>query len=413
MDPRTAIRSRSPHLVLVGGGHAMLPLVKHAGTWTARGVAITLVDESDALFYSGMVPEHLGGVYASEQVRVDLRRLCAASGVAFTQSRVTGLSLDPPGVVLASGETLPCDLAALDVGGVNPKRDAAGDAIPTKPLHHIEALERFVRDALDRESGTQHLAIVGGGAAGVEVALNVSARVGATRPDALRLTLFEPADSLLPNVPAGMQREALRLLEQRGVTVTLSTRVEAAENGEVVLADGTRIAADRVLWATGTAGPPLFRESGLPVDDAGFLRVADTMQCPSAPWLFAAGDCAALDSYPDLKKIGVNAVKQGPLLRDNIARALDALLADRSLGDLDLSAFTPYPLTPLILSTGEPEGLWVSGRLWLRGGPILRLKHTVDRRWMRKYSPAWRRRPLLDLFDREAAATDRASTSVS
>ena len=391
----------------------MLPLVKHAGSWTERGVAVTLVDEADALFYSGMVPEHLGGVYTTEQVRVDLRRLCAASGVTFTQELATGLSLDPPGVVLASGETLSCDLAVFDVGGVNPKRDAAGDAVLTKPLHHIEALERFVRDALARNSGTQHLAIVGGGAAGVEVALNVSARVGATRPDALRISLFEPADALLPNLPAGMQDEARRLLESRGVTVSLSTCVDAVEQGHVVLADGTRIAADRVLWATGTAGPPIFRDAGLPVDDAGFLRVADTMQCPSAPWLFAAGDCAVLAGYPDLKKIGVNAVKQGPLLRDNVGRALDALLADRPLRDLDLGTFTPYPITPLILSTGKPEGFWVSGRLWMRGGPILRLKHAVDRRWMRKYSPAWRRRSLLDLVGREAAATDRASSSVS
>ncbi len=269
-----------------------------------------------------------------------------------------------------------------------------------------------MRDALLHRRDTQHLAIVGGGAAGVEVALNISARVRATRPDALRLTLFEPGEALLPNLPKGMQADARRRLEERGVAVELSTRVSSVEQGHVVLQNGSRIAADRVLWATGTTGPPLFRDAGLPVDADGFLRVADTMQCPDAPWLFAAGDCAHLVGYPNLKKIGVNAVKQGPLLRDNVGSALDAVQAGRSLTDLDLGTFTPYPLTPLILSTGDPTGMWVAGRIWLRGGPILRLKHAVDRRWMRKYSPMWRRRSLVDLLGREAA-TDGAATFVS
>ena len=113
-------------------------------------------------------------------------------------------------------------------------------------------------------------------------------------------------------------------LEQRGVTLLLSTRADSAEAGCVKLRDGARLSADCVLWATGTTGPPLFRAAGLPVDPEGFLRVADTMQCPSATWLFAAGDCATLAGHPALKKIGVHAVKQGPTLRANVDAALDA-----------------------------------------------------------------------------------------
>ena len=179
-----------------------------------------------------------------------------------------------------------------------------------------------------------------------------------------------------------------------------------------MLRDGTRLPADRVLWATGTAGPPIFQTAGLPVDDTGCLRVDDTMQCPAAPWLFAAGDCAALASYPDLTKIGVHAVKQGPVLCSNVEAAVEALQAGRSLRDVDFDVFTPYPVAPLILSTGEPTGLGVAGRLWLRGGPVLRLKHLVDRHWMAKYSPLWREQGPSRWVGREAASR-RAAPSVS
>ncbi len=391
----------------------MMPLLKHAEEWTRRGVAVTLIDEWNALFYSGMVPEHLGGVYSPEQVQIDLRQLCAAAGVTFRQARVTALSLDPPGIVTSSGETVPCDLAVFDIGSVNPHREQAGSAVLTKPLHHIAALERFVREALTERTDTQHVTIVGGGAAGVEIALNLSARVCAVRPEAIHLTVFEPSDALLPHLPAELQREVRRRLERRGVSVRLSTEVKACEDGHVLLKDGTRIAADCVLWATGSAGPPLFRNAGLPVDGKGFLRVADTMQCPSTPWLFAAGDCATLAGHPHMKKIGVNAVKQGPTLRANVDRALGALQSGLSLDTARFDTFAPYPVTPLILSTGEPTGLWVSAGIWLRGGSILRLKHFVDRRWMRKYSPTWRDASLRRLFGREAAAANRATSFVS
>ena len=407
-----AERKHPIRLLLVGGGHAMLPLVKHADEWIRRGIEVTLLDEWDTLYYSGMVPEYLGGVYTAEEVQIDLGRLCAESGVTFRRGRAESLSLDKI-VVTEDGDAIEFDLVVFDIGSVTPHRKAADGAVLTKPLHHIEKLEQFVRSVLAAADSTQRVVVVGGGAAGVEVLLNLTARTRAVRPDALRFSLVEPSDRLLPGFPAGMQRDVQRRLEERGVTLHLGARAELVEEGHVLLHDGTRLAADRVLWATGTTGPPLFRDVGLPVDDDGFLRVADTLQCPAAPWLFAAGDCAALASHPDLRKIGVHAVKQGPTLRSNVTAALDALQAGHALADADLQTFTPYPVAPLILSTGEPTGLWASGRFWLRGGSILRLKHFVDRRWMGRYSPRWHRRTLRQRFGREAAADGDPASFVS
>ncbi|MDX1530972.1 MAG: FAD-dependent oxidoreductase [Rhodothermales bacterium] len=390
------------HLLLVGGGHAMLPLLKGAAPIVRRGVRVTLIDRHPTLFYSGMVPEHLGGVYTRDEVEVDLVRLCAASGVAFHRAEVTRLHRDPPGVTTADGQTIRCDLAAFDVGGLNPLRDRAGNAVPTKPLHQIGALEAFVRAALAAAGPTQTVVVVGGGAAGTEVALNLSARTRAVRPEALRLELVDPGERLLAEFPPAMGRYARRRLEERGVSVHLQTRVERVEGHDVVLGSGARLRADRVLWATGTEGPPFFREAGLPTDERGFLWVDRTLQCGAAPWLFAAGDCAVLRGHERLARVGVHAVKQGPVLRRNVRVALDALAGGRSLDRLALRSFRPYPLAPLILSTGQREGLLATDRWWIRGTPALRLKHLVDRRWMRKYAPAWDR-PLWSMADLAAA----------
>jgi selenide,water dikinase len=359
-----------------------------------------------------MVPEYLGGVYATDEVQIDLRRLCAEHGVTFHRARVTSLSLDKQ-VVTEAGEVIDFDLVVFDIGSVTPHREVADGAVLTKPLHRIQELEEFVRTALAADGDSQHLVVVGGGAAGVEVLLNLTARTRTVRPDALRFSLVEPADRLLPGFPAGMQKDVQRRLEERGVVLHLGAEAQRVESSNVVLKDGTTFVADAVLWATGTTGPPLFRNAGLPVDENGFLRVADTMQCPAAPWLFAAGDCASLASHPYLQKIGVHAVKQGPALRANVTAALDTLRAGRSLFDADFDTFEPYPVAPLILSTGESTGLWASGRIWLRGGSILRLKHFVDRRWMGRYHSRWRRTSLRQRIGREAASDHRAASFVS
>lgn len=377
-------RSSRFRVLLVGGGHAMLPLLTQARTLVERGMAVTLLTDHPLLYYSGMVPEYLGGVYQQHQVTIDLVGWCARTGVRFFPGRAVALDPAARTVTTSDSAVLSFDLAAFDVGAVNPGRKQAHTAIPTRPIHRTEVLQRRLHEALHAPEGTLHLAIVGGGAAGVEIALNLTARARAVRPDALGITLFEPQETLLRGFPAGMQAHARSLLEARGATVRTGVEVAASLPDGVRLQDGTHVPADLVLWATGPAGQSLFRKAHLPVTPEGFVEVAQTLQVDGHPYLFAAGDCAAVAGHEALARIGVHAVKQGPVLARNVIRAAIALQNGQDAPG-GLSTFRPYPVAPLILSTGEDEGLLVAGRLWLRGRPMLRLKHAVDRRWMRRY----------------------------
>ena len=386
------------HLLLVGGGHAMLPSIQAASAWTARGIGVTLVNDHPYLYYSGMVPEYIGGVYRTEEVRIDLTALARKAGVRFIQARAVGLDSTARALTLDNGTRLRYDLAALDVGARNPGQP--GGAIPTKPLYHMDTLAA-VLGGLSASPGAR-LIIVGGGAAGVEVALNLSARYDRRT---LQITLVERAPHLLPRFPPTLQRYVTEHLVRRGVSVSTATQTSYADAYAVYLRDGRALSADAVLWATGATGSSLFDATRLPCDTRGFLRVRSTLQSLGDARLFAAGDCAVIEGLEDLPRIGVHAVKQGPVLRANLESALARLQQGHGLATARFLRFRPYPLAPLILSTGLPKGLWVAGRVWRAGKSLLRMKHGLDRRWIRRYHPAWQDVPLSRLLDARAAVT--------
>ncbi len=393
MDDRSM--SEPLHLVLVGGGHAMLPSLAHAREWTDAGINVTLIDPQRWLYYSGMVPEHLGGVYAVDDIRIDLQRMARKAGATHVAARATALDPETRVVTTGEGKTIPYDVLAIDVGGVNPALPDA--AVGTKPIHRVRALRPHLNQVLDAPTETLGLTIVGGGAAGVEVGLNITGRfAGARRAADLSLTIVEQSGKILPGFPEAMRAYASRLLRERGAAIRTATTVDAVHETD---ADGTQVDMrtdtgehdtvhpDAVLWSTGAVAPPLLRESGLSTDDRGFLHVTRRLRTPTHPRIFAAGDCGTIPEL-DLDKVGVHAVKQGPDLRANLDTTLRRLAEDGSAPVAsDLTTFRPYPVAPLLLSTGARRAIWTAGPLWTARSGVLRLKHWIDRRWIQRYAP--------------------------
>ena len=365
-------------LVVVGGGHASLPLLQNARTLVGAGHEVTLVSDRPELWYSGMTPEWLGGVYGQPDVTVPLGPICQAAGVRFVQGRAVALDRGARAVRLADGAEVGYDVVALDVGAVNPGRDRADGAVRAKPLWRIERLGELLEAGAGEP---RRLVVVGGGAAGTECALNVTARYGGR----LAVTVVEPGDRLCPALPARLGHSAARTLRQRGAEVRFGARAESAGPDGVRLETGETLAADAVLWATGSVGQPLFREAGLTVTDDGFAVVDRGLRSVDDGRVFVAGDSATVRGHEGLRKVGVHAVKHGPVLRENVAQALAALGRGQDPAAVPLRPFRPYPVTPLVVTTGEPDAWLAVGPFALRGRPWLRLKHVVDRRWIDRY----------------------------
>lgn len=377
------------HLLLIGGGHASVALFERARTWRQQGVDITLVSDHPYLYYSGMVPEHLGGVYAKDEVRIDLKGWCQHTDVTWHRGRAVRMDPTARTVTTAYGSTLSYDIAVIDIGASNPAPPrGAAQVTGTKPMHQIEQLEAWLRTLPDRSS-PQHLVIAGGGAAGTELALNIQARIRRTAPRTCTITVVEPSERLISSFPEGASQQVADLFAENGGRLYTGRRVQHRTPTHAVLDNGTRLPCTQLVWATGSVGPLLWQQTPFSCTNQGFVKVVDSLQIPSAPRVFAAGDCAAVDGYTDLPRIGVHAVKQGPLLAENVDRMLQHLRdkkpPERAYHSAGLRAFKPYPVAPLILSTGTAKGLWRAGSVWWMRPAALRMKHLIDLRWMNRY----------------------------
>ena len=164
------------------------------------------------------------------------------------------------------------------------------------------------REALRPEQ--LHVAIIGAGATGVELAaeLHRTARqviaYGLDRVDAdkdLKIVLIEAADRILPALPERLSNATTKLLDKLGVIVLTNARVaEVAANG-VKLADGRQIPAELIVWAAGVKAPAFLQDlAGLESNRINQLVVRDTLQTTRDDSVFAFGDCAACP-WPEKK----------------------------------------------------------------------------------------------------------------
>ena len=173
-----------------------------------------------------------------------------------------------------------------------------------------------------------------------------------------------------------MRRAFVRVLGERGVTVHLNAEVDLVGAGRVRTSDGKTTEADEVVWVTRASGAPWLRETGLALDESGFIRVTDTLQTESDQNVFAAGDIANMVNHPR-EKAGVFAVRQGPPLAANLRRAVEGS---------SLEPYRPQKNWLALISTGDKYAVASRGALHVEGPWAWRWKDWIDRRFMRKFN---------------------------
>jgi NADH dehydrogenase len=189
-----------------------------------------------------------------------------------------------------------------------------GAAQHAVPLETTEQAIRFNRRlvnacirAQDQEEpirpGQLHVAIIGAGATGTELAaeLHHTARQvvahGLDRVDPerdIRIILIEAADRILPALPTRISDAALRMLQKMGVDVRTSARVSEVRADGISLADGSFIPSELVVWSAGVKAPAFLHDiGGLETNHLNQIVVTPTLQTTRDPNIFAIGDCAA------------------------------------------------------------------------------------------------------------------------
>ena len=365
-------------LLLIGGGHAHLFVLEAFARAPLPGVEPTLVSPHQLAPYSGMMPGVIAGHYHYDQGCVDLAPLVRAAGCRWLKTRAVRFDPASRVVVCENGSRLDYDLLSINTGSTPPPLTVPGVAEHSVPVKPIETfLGRWHQLAVDVATRRPlSIAVVGGGAAGVEVIAAMRHRLARTTWHPHRFHLIGRQDTLLPQLAPQAGDAAARVLRAQGINLHLGQAVNVVARDHVELADGTRIDSDFTVWATGAAAPAWPREAGLAVDDAGFITIDPTLRSCSHPDVFAAGDVASLAIRPHPRS-GVYAVKGGPVLAAN----LRAVLCGQAL-----TPWTPQTRALALLSIGDRHAIGAWGNWVWQGRWAWRWKDHIDRRFVARFA---------------------------
>jgi selenide,water dikinase len=365
-------------LVLVGGGHAHVQVLRSLAAMPPADTRVTVVVDLPVAVYSGMVPGFVAGQYESRELEIDVVPLARRAGARIVLARWIGLEPAGRRLMIEGRPSIPYDVVSFDIGSTVAGQELPGvkeHALATRPIgRFVRRVEEWVERAL-RDRDELPIVVVGGGAGGVELAFTLEARVRAAGVTP-RVTLVQGDDAILPESPDGLRRRAERAAARREIQIRNGCRVAAVEVDAVLLEGGERLTSDLTVWVVGAAAHPWPRAAGLPVDERGFLRVGPTLQVEGHPELFAVGDCASLVEHPRTPKAGVYAVREGPILTHN----LKALLAGEAL-----RRYTPQGDFLALLNLGDGTALGSKWGLSFDGGWVMKLKDWIDRRFMVRF----------------------------
>ncbi len=362
------------HIVLVGAGHAHLLAISRIPDFLGQGHRVTVIGPDPYQYYSGMGPGLLSGIYRPQDVRFHIEKMTEQRGGTFVRDLV--VEIDPKHKILKlkRGETVTYDLVSFNTGSRIPElKSVSGDlpVIPAKPVVNLYHAHQLIMELASRQA--VGIVIVGGGAAGVEIAAN-AAMIDRHVKHNINVTLISRRRILNSFLPRA-QRIATSKLQALGVSVIENCSATSINEDCLDLSDGRCLFFDIVLLAAGTKPHRLFEDSKLPTGPDGGLLVNQYLQSTEYPSIFGGGDCIHFSSRP-LEKVGVYAVREAPLLFHNLLAAA---------GDRPLRPFIPQRTYMLILNLGNRAGILQKKPFVLSGKWMFKLKDHIDRAFMRRY----------------------------
>ncbi|WP_456271133.1 NAD(P)/FAD-dependent oxidoreductase [Bacillus sp. AK031] len=331
-------------LLLAGGGHSHIQLLKRLKEDAINDVEVTLISPSKYQYFPELFPGFAEGIYSEEEIRIDLEKLSIHAEVRWMEGAV--LSIDPQQklALTAGGNILHFDLISFNIGTMT----KGADQIPlSDDIYTIKPNYQFA-NAIESIRGAEKLIVAGEESSAIEISSALQSwrmNHGIHTP-----VTFISSHRLLPDEREDVSQKIFGILKHRNILLRTKTEVSKI-NGNKIITNSEEILFDKLLLAGNTKAPDIFKLSKLPVDESGYLSIEETLQVKKYPFIFAAGECAVITGHPQMTHTSHNSsIKQGNVLFTNIKGYIET-------GEGEL--FFPERKSHLLLHIGNKKGLAV------------------------------------------------------
>ena len=354
------------HLVLAGVGPAQLVLLEGLAAGQVKAAEPVLISATTHYVHDAMLPGWLAGRHDEAAMSIDLVRLADRAGCRFIEGSISHIDAAERRIELTGGRTESWEVLSLSRNSIPCDARVPGAsefAVPIRPMaraRDILTAITHVQQSIERRE--IRIAVVGAGGRGFEVACAIRARLAREEKSAT-IMVVDGEPHVLPDVPAVARPLATRTLRRRNIGSALGARVTELSRRGLRLNSGAIIPADVVVWTIGAAPPPGFADSGLALDERGFVAYDETLRSVSHPDVFVAGESAAM----------------GPTLADNVAAYCGTAPAPK------FRRYRPPSRHLVLLDCSDGLALLSYGGITREGRMAMRLKESLDCRFMSRF----------------------------
>lgn len=392
--------SRKIQIVIAGGGAAGLMLARKLGSRFGRSRHdIILLEKNRTHVWKPLLHEVAAGSLDANLDEVGYRSHCHRWGYRFFQGTLEDIDrerrevvvaplVDEDGTELVGTHRIRYDYLVIAIGSVTNDFGTPGvrehcillddrsqaDRFRNKLLDHCLRVSRAMRiDPLADEF--VGVAVVGGGATGVELAAELyNAAAGLSYyglevfdEKRLKVTLIEAGPRILRALPEGIANAAQQELEALGVRVLTSTTVARVEPGAILVESGERITADLRLWAAGVRGAPILNGiGGLETTANCQLVVRETLQTSRDDRILAIGDCCAFTPSGSMRQVPPRA-QAAHQMATHVHKNLVRLLAGKSMKPFAYKDHGSLVSLSRFSTVGTLMGNLIGGRMAIEG----------------------------------------------
>ena len=363
-------------LVLVGGGHANIQVLKSFGMRPIAGLRVSLISDVINAPYSGMLPGFVAGEYSYDEMHINLVQLANFANARFIKTNITSIDTLNRQIHCEGRPEISYDLISVNTGITPDFGDIIGareHCIAVKPISHF--LSHLPNLDATVTSPTDVIAIIGSGAAGIELAFAFRARFNQKNIKP-KITIIGSAERFFPTLPKKCHQAIYEQCKKADIEVHLGHAATQVSNKVVTLNSGVQLAASHTFLVTGAKPSEWLNSSSIDLTSDGYIEVNNAYQSISNNRVFAGGDIAKIKHQPRPRS-GVFAVRAGPILAKNLRLALEGM------------AVQPHQpqsryLSLIMLGNGTVMALW--DRFYISAKWLWPVKKWIDQKFISNFS---------------------------